>query len=89
MSNEFMDFSFIKDEEGIEEATQKEETITISKSAFIEKTSKVSKQILEDMERVAKEHGKDIEPMALMNEMLTHAMLLAKITGELFNGGNE
>lgn len=89
MTNENMDFSFIKDETGIEEATQKEETITISKSEFIEKTSEVSKQILKDMERVAKEHGKDIEPLSLMNELLTHAMLLAKITGKLFDGGNE
>ena len=89
MSNEFMDFSFIKDEDGVTNVEQKENTITISKSEFIEKTSKVSKQILEDMERLAKEHDKNIEPLALVNDMLTHAILLAKITGELFNGGNE
>lgn len=89
MADKGFDFSFIKDDTGVNDVEQNEKTITISKSEFFEKTSKVSKQILEDMERVAKEHGKNIDPLSLMNEMLTHALLLARITDELFDGGEE
>ena len=89
MTNENMDFSFIKDEAGVTNVEQKENTITISKSEFIEKTSEVSKQILKDLENKIRESGKEFNTMMLMSEMLTHAILLAKITGELFNGGNE
>ena len=89
MADEGFDFSFINDETGVNDVEQNEKTITISESEFFEKTSKVSKQLLEDMKRVAKENGMDMGPLALMNETLTHAMLLAKITGELFDGGEE
>lgn len=86
MAKEF-DFSFIKDEAGIEEATQKKETITISKSEFLEKTSEVSKQILKDLENTIRESGGECNPLIMMSEMMTHAMLLARITNELFNEG--
>lgn len=87
MAKEF-DFSFIKDESGIEDVKDtKKEMLVISKEDFIERVSNVSKQLLEDLENTAKENNNPMSPMALMSEMLTHVTILAKITNELFKEG--
>lgn len=87
MAKEF-DFSFIKDESGIEDVKEtKKDMLVISKDDFIKRTSRVSQQMLEDLEEQAKTRGTSIPPMAMMSEMLTHVALLARITNELFNEG--
>lgn len=86
MAKEF-DFSFIKDELGIDAKEAKKDMLVISKDDFIKRTSRVSQQMLEDLEEQAKTRGTSIPPMAMMSEMLTHVALLARITNELFNEG--
>lgn len=89
MAKEF-DFSFIKDESGIEDVKdfkKEKDMLIISKKDFIETTSRISKQVLVDMQETAKKDGKELEPLMLMSEMLTHIALLSKITNELFKEG--
>lgn len=88
MAKEFDDLSFINDESGIEEVKDTEnDMLVISKDDFIKRTSRVSQQMLEDLEEQAKTRGTSIPPMAMMSEMLTHVALLGSITRELFKEG--
>lgn len=87
MANEF---DFIKDEEGVEAIQtekQKKDMLVISREDFIEVTSNVSKRMLEEMAETAKENGKELSPLMVMSETLTHIALLSRIARELFKEG--
>ncbi len=83
-------FDFIKDEEcveAIQTEKQKKDMLVISREDFIKVTSNVSKRILEEMAETAKEDGKELSPLMMMSETLTHIALLSRIARELFKEG--
>lgn len=84
-----VDFINLKDEADMTNAEQTENTITISESEFTEIASQVSHQILIDLEEKVKKRGGDIDPMMVMSELLTHTLLISKISVELFKKGEK
>lgn len=84
-----VNFLNIKDETDTTNVEQTENTITISESEFIEIASQTSQQILKGLEEEAKKRGSDINPMMFMSELLTHTLLISRISGELFKKGEK
>lgn len=78
-------YSFIRDEEGIEETKTKfeQQRITVSKKDMIEACARVSKDIIDSL----KDNGAPVE--MLISESMTQTLYMVSLIKELFDKEGE